>query len=599
MPTFARQVDAIPVVNTAAERAVLYPSPEQNQRVQNLETGFIERWTNGAWTPDYEFAAGGAINVKTYGAVGDGVTDDTAAIQAAVTAMAAGDRLVFPAGNTFLVSANVTKSSVDDLSVVAYGATLYTTDMSLTGVFTFTSCDRLTWEGGYFLGTEDNTYFQANTPSEERSFIYLNACEKSSVRGVRGAGKRRLITALDCHYLCLDDYQMTGFFQNLSSGAVANGNHAPTATLRGCDYAHASNGRANNCGSVLLGQLTGAHCTVSDIAGHDLHDNGVYVSSGNGWTIDNVTVRSCVGNAVQTRGNNHTITNVVGIDIPTDYAVDMTGPSDAAGYGQTCANVVSDACLGVVSIGDNGGFYCSDITVSNITASNSTGTGLADSPVEVIANGGINLSNIVIRTTGADMGILVGGVDAGTRCVGLTVINAHVVDVNGSTATTRGGVRVQYTDEFIVGHCRFSDIDSGIGVRVLGCTDGIVSDNQYEGGQVVRVETGESNATIMVHGNRGATLSLDPTAVIARDNIGYVTEANGTATVANGATTAVVTHGLAQTPDLQDIAVTATNNLGNATKFWISTPTSTQFTITVDADPGAGTATFVWTASIQ
>jgi hypothetical protein len=76
-------------------------------------------------------------------------------------------------------------------------------------------------------------------------------------------------------------------------------------------------------------------------------------------------------------------------------------------------------------------------------------------------------------------------------------------------------------------------------------------------------------------------------------------EGNGTATVASGNTTVVVTHGLGVTPDLQDISVTPTNNLGNATKFWLSTPTSTQFTINVDVDPGATTATFVWTASIQ
>jgi hypothetical protein len=74
---------------------------------------------------------------------------------------------------------------------------------------------------------------------------------------------------------------------------------------------------------------------------------------------------------------------------------------------------------------------------------------------------------------------------------------------------------------------------------------------------------------------------------------------SGTATVANGATTVVVSHGLSVTPVLKDISVTPTNNLGNATKFWISTPTATQFTINVNTDPGATTATFVWTASIR
>ena len=99
MPTFARQVDAIPVVNTSAERAVLFPSPEQNQRVQNLETGAIERWTSGAWQTDYEvYSFGGAVNVKTHGALGDDGADDSAAIQAAEVAAGAGGTLIFPEG---------------------------------------------------------------------------------------------------------------------------------------------------------------------------------------------------------------------------------------------------------------------------------------------------------------------------------------------------------------------------------------------------------------------------------------------------------------------------------------------------------------------
>jgi hypothetical protein len=44
------------------------------------------------------------------------------------------------------------------------------------------------------------------------------------------------------------------------------------------------------------------------------------------------------------------------------------------------------------------------------------------------------------------------------------------------------------------------------------------------------------------------------------------------------------------------ISVTPTNSMGTATKFWISGVGATQFTINVDADPGATTAAFVWSA---
>jgi hypothetical protein len=85
------------------------------------------------------------------------------------------------------------------------------------------------------------------------------------------------------------------------------------------------------------------------------------------------------------------------------------------------------------------------------------------------------------------------------------------------------------------------------------------------------------------------------TNTIVRNNMGWKTEGSGTATVANTTTTIDVAHGLDITPTIGIISVTPTNNLGTATRFWISNPTNTQFTINVDADPGVGTATFAWT----
>jgi hypothetical protein len=93
-----------------------------------------------------------------------------------------------------------------------------------------------------------------------------------------------------------------------------------------------------------------------------------------------------------------------------------------------------------------------------------------------------------------------------------------------------------------------------------------------------------------------ALLESGGTNTILRNNIGWVTESNGVATVASGSTTIAVNHGLSETPALNTISVTPTNSLGTAAKFWISGVGATQFTINVDADPGATTATFAWAA---
>lgn len=82
-----------------------------------------------------------------------------------------------------------------------------------------------------------------------------------------------------------------------------------------------------------------------------------------------------------------------------------------------------------------------------------------------------------------------------------------------------------------------------------------------------------------------------------RDNIGFATEVSGTATIANGTTSIVVTHGLAVTPAAGDIVVTPTTTWGSMTQFYIDTYTSTQFTIHSDADPTQDVG-FLWKAVV-
>ena len=48
----------------------------------------------------------GFISVKSFGAAGDGASDDTAAIEAAISAMKAGSCLYFP-GGTYVISASL------------------------------------------------------------------------------------------------------------------------------------------------------------------------------------------------------------------------------------------------------------------------------------------------------------------------------------------------------------------------------------------------------------------------------------------------------------------------------------------------------------
>lgn len=84
------------------------------------------------------------------------------------------------------------------------------------------------------------------------------------------------------------------------------------------------------------------------------------------------------------------------------------------------------------------------------------------------------------------------------------------------------------------------------------------------------------------------------------DCLGFITENSGTGTVNSGATTAVITHGLSGTPTLAGITIVfgeqGTNDYG---RWSVGTITSTQFTLTVAADPGASNLDFGWRASLN
>ena len=103
MADLAWGIDAIPVVASATERDIKFPvsSRSVNQRVYNLSTRTTERWTGTIWAADPSVPT---FNVKTEGALGDGVTNDTTAIQTAINAaLAVNGTVYFPEG-TYITS---------------------------------------------------------------------------------------------------------------------------------------------------------------------------------------------------------------------------------------------------------------------------------------------------------------------------------------------------------------------------------------------------------------------------------------------------------------------------------------------------------------
>lgn len=89
-------------VAVGAIAATLFPQPVASQTYQSLQAFFTERHERFPALPE---AAGGVINVRDYGAVGDGVTDDTAAFQRALSRdeIANGNKIIYIPDGTYLL----------------------------------------------------------------------------------------------------------------------------------------------------------------------------------------------------------------------------------------------------------------------------------------------------------------------------------------------------------------------------------------------------------------------------------------------------------------------------------------------------------------
>lgn len=138
----------------------------------------------------YSMISGAAVNVLDYGVVGDGITECSAATQAAVDAAPSGGVVVFPPGGTYKFTTTGTGYRVlvnKPLTIIAEGANF---ELTATGtpanwdqerhnaIFRVLQVDGFTWRGGYVDGNRNN----ATIPMV--GFIVAHGCSNTRVENI-------------------------------------------------------------------------------------------------------------------------------------------------------------------------------------------------------------------------------------------------------------------------------------------------------------------------------------------------------------------------------------------------------------------------------
>lgn len=156
--------------------------------------------------------------------------------------------------------------------------------------------------------------------------------------------------------------------------------------------------------------------------------------------------------------------------------------------------------------------------------------------------------------------------------------NIRIANPGNSAVNTYDGINVAGTGGTIMG-TGISIRDSGSNMRYAINDAG--SENVWVGGDISGGVTGKFN--------------FAGTSIVVKGIGGLMTESKGTGSIANGATSAWVTHALNYTPVPGEMTVIFTENPTNTPgATFITNTNSTHFLVNVENDPGASNLDFSW-----
>lgn len=220
-------------------------------------------------TPWHFTRSGDVYDVKAHGAIGDGITDDTSAIQSAMTTAAAagGGIIMFPAGS-YVISSPITVPSYSTIhgvapefvvgGVASGGSRLVASSTALTSFFSLENC--------------------SYTRIEDLSFIAATPVSSNSTSAIQDdAGPATYITIHNCRFKNFngDCIRLSGNVQHISYNSVRDTGAGAIINLAGS----AARGYASSDNIVTFNDIGGQNNSAS---------YGIVIGDfANGWSSEN------------------------------------------------------------------------------------------------------------------------------------------------------------------------------------------------------------------------------------------------------------------------------------------------------------------------
>jgi|APSaa5957512535_1039671.scaffolds.fasta_scaffold09697_4 hypothetical protein len=511
------------------------------------------------------------VNIKDFGAVGDGTTDDTAAIQSAIDSLTTGSSLYIPQGEYKLTN----HISIENLTNVVI-------------------------DGEGVLLTEDIPIV-----SPKKNKITVSGCTGVVVRGITIEGN---ITTTDI--AAGDDVAQILFSQDCEDCHLTYCTIRPVA---GGQLCHGVGFYSNN-GSIN-------HCTISDGA-----EFGIILIRDR----DLEGSLECSNNTVTAFNKNfepayHTSNIYIhhNTSINPDDAHFTVWAKDTATSTINDITIENNKCIG----GGNGlwlklgeGVNNTAASIYNVIFSNNTFNGLSNSLISISnpSNGDIyNIdvkNNKVYNYSGSTLPLLQSAGSLTFNVHDIVITNNHiecdayqdqVLNMYTSGSGTFSNITVEHNYLSKIGTASTTELFAFKETTNLEFNYNTLNDKGAHTYNDLKWYSNSSGVSIV--GNKGLE-SFDGSyseLVAFRANRDLPAITKGTCTIPSGSTVVYPTHSMSLDKmslvgsTLYNLQVTPTNNFTTDSHWWITGVWGTYFGVNTDTDPGVSGADFTWVLDLE